>query len=69
MVLSNVTENVPKIYNSDTRYENIKLHNTKQVDSETLVKSWNIDLGKAKKTVAQMTQHGVQSCLHPTLGH
>ena len=68
IMLSNVASNVSKISISDTRYGNIKLQKTKQVDSETLAKCWNIDLGKAKKTVTQTTQHGVQICLHPTLG-
>ena len=69
MFFSDVTVNVSELSNYDTRYGNIKSKKTKQVDSETLAKRWNIDLGKAKKTVAQMTQHGVQSFLHPTLGH
>ena len=59
MILSNIIVNVSGIYNSDTRYGNIKLHKTKQVDSETLAEHWNIDLGKAKKTVTRTIQHGV----------
>ena len=36
MLLSNVTVNVPKISNSDTRYENIKTQKIKQVDYQNL---------------------------------
>ena len=36
MILSNVTANVSEISNSDTRYRNIKLNNTKQFYSRTL---------------------------------
>ena len=61
MLLSNVTVNVSEISNSDTRYGNFKSKNTKQVYSETLAEIWNIDLGKAKVTVTQTTQRGVQS--------
>ena len=59
ILLSNVITNVSKIYNSDTRNGNMKLQMTQKVDSETLSKSWNIELGKAKKTVTQTTQRGV----------
>ena len=59
MLLSNVTVNVSEISNSDTRYGNIKMQNTKQVDYETLAKHWNIYLGKDKKTVTQKTQRGI----------
>ena len=69
MLLSNATVNVSEISNSDTRYGNTKSQKTKQVDSETLAKRWNIDFVKAKKDVTKTTQRGVQSCLHPTLGH
>ena len=53
MILSNVNANVSDISNPGTRYGNIKLQNTKQVDSETLAKRWNIDLGKSKKIVTR----------------
>ena len=69
MTLSNVNANVSDISNPGTRYGNIKLQNTKQVDSETLAKRWNIDLGKSKKIVTRTVQCGFRSCLHPILGH
>ena len=53
MILSNVNANVSDISNPGTRYGNIKLQNTKQVDSETLAKRWNSDLGKSKKIVTR----------------
>ena len=68
MILSNVTLNISEISNSGTRYGNIKSQKTKQVDSETLDKRCNIDLGNAKKIVTRKTQRGVQICLQPTLG-
>ena len=51
MLLSNVTINVSEIPNSDTMEGNIKSQKTKQVDSETLTKRWNIDLGNSNNTV------------------
>ena len=53
MILSNINANVSDISNPGTRYGNIKLQNTKQVDSETLAKRWNSDLGKSKKIVTR----------------
>ena len=69
MLLSNVTVNVSDISNYYTRYGNIKSYNRKQVDSETLDKRWEIDLGKSKKTVTRTTQYGVQGCFHLMLGN
>ena len=69
ILLSNLTINVSDISNYYTRYGSIKSNNTKQVDSETLSKRWKIYLGKAKNIVTRTTQRGVQSCLHPMLGH
>ena len=51
MIFSNVTVKTSEIPNSDTKYGNIKLQKTIKGDSGTLSKRWNIDLGKAKKTV------------------
>ena len=68
MLLSNVTVNVSEISNSDTRYGNIKSQKTKHVDSETLANHWKIDLGKSNNTMTQLTQRGVRSFFHPTLG-
>ena len=48
MLLSNVTVKFSDISNSDTRYGNIKSQEAKQVDSETLAKHWNVDLGRDK---------------------
>ena len=64
----NVNINISDISNYETRYGNIQSKRSKQVDSATLYKRWNIDLGKAKKTVTRKTQRGVQSFMHPTLG-
>ena len=68
MLLSNVIVNISEISNFDTRYGNIMSQKTKKVDSETLYKRCNIDLGKSKKNVIQPTQLGVQRCLHSTQG-
>ena len=68
IILSNVTENVSKISYSDTRYGNTRSQKTKQFDYETLAKPWNIDLGKAKKTVNQTKQCGFLICLRQKLG-
>ena len=48
---SNITVTLFEITNSNNKYGNIKSNKGKQVDSKTLSKSWNIDLGKAKRTV------------------
>ena len=56
MIFSNVTVKTSEIPNSDTKYGNIKLQKTIKGDSGTLSKCWNIDLGKAKKTVTWTTK-------------
>ena len=68
ILLSNVTVNFSNIYNSDTRYGNIKSQKTKNIYSETLDKLWNIDIGKAKKTETRTTQRGFQRLFHPMIG-
>ena len=68
IILSNVTVNFSEITNSVTRYGDIKLQKTKNVYSEALAMRWNIEIGKAKKTVTWTTHSGFWICLHPTIG-
>ena len=65
---SNVNINISDISNFDTRYGNIQSKRSKQVDYSTLYKRWNIDRGKAKKTLTRKTKCRVWSCLYLMLG-
>ena len=49
MHLSNVTIFFNEIFNSETRYGNIRSKNTKQFYSQTLAKRWNIDLWRSRR--------------------
>ena len=64
---SNVTVTLSEITDSNNKYGNTKSKKVKQVDSNTLSKRWNIDLGKSKRTVQRTTQRGVMSCINLTL--
>ena len=64
---ANVTVTLSEIKNSNNKYGDIKSKKGKQVDSNTLSKRWNIDLGKVKRTVQRTTQRGVCSCINTTL--
>jgi hypothetical protein len=45
----------------------IRTHKTTSIDYTTLASRWMISLEKAKRTVQQMTQRGVWTCLNPML--
>ena len=59
--------NFSQVSYADSTLSNIQSRKRKQVDSETLAKSWNIDCKKALKTVKCTTQRGISTCLHPSL--
>ena len=56
-----------EITNLNNKYGNIKSNKGKQVESNTLSKRWNIELGKSKRTVQRTIQRAVRSCINPTL--
>ena len=39
------------------------------IDPQTLAARWMISPDRAKRTVVMTTQHGVRTCLNPTLSH
>ena len=65
---SNVNIKISKISIFDAMCGNIHSKKIKQVESVTLSKCWNIDLGKSKNTMTIIAQSGVQRCMHPTPG-
>ena len=64
---SNVAVNLSEIKNFNNKYGDIKSKKGKHVDSNTLSKRWNIDIGKSKRTVQRTTQRGVRSFINRTL--
>jgi hypothetical protein len=45
----------------------IRLRNIAPIDPQTLAARWMISPDRAKRTVVMTTQHGVRTCLNPTL--
>ena len=59
--------NVSQVSYADSTLNNIQLRKRKKVDSETLVKRWNIDRKKALKNVKRTTQRSIRTCIFPYL--
>ncbi len=58
------TESSP---NESSLNGHIRLQKIAPIDPQTLAAQWMISPDRAKRTVVMTTQHGVQTCLNPTL--
>ena len=58
---------VSEISNSTNRYGTIQSNKRKQIDGDTLDRSWSISSYKARATIKKTTQQVVRSVLHHTI--